>query len=384
MTLPLLIKDPSPGITPGDGSIIRTDQHDAIVDYLSGESNSGNINHVMKVVTKTSSYTVLEADGLVLVDCTSGNVPITLPDATVTGMKQGKIIGVKKIDSTSNTSTISGTSAQTMDGFSSVILSQQYCIVWFQSDGSNWRIIDRYWYNTITDETGAVMFAVLKVASSVNYLRSEPSATGNDVALTAQGSDSNISLDVKAKGTGSVKIIDGNGNIIEQFASVSSAVNYIQAKNSATGVALEIDALGTDSNISIKLVPKGTGEVFGNSEMSPFALGDESTPPGQTTNTIVKKNTLYAQRAGKIVWVEQCCTIAPTGTVTFDVLLNGTTIFSTRPTIAGSANTGSNGVLTNNPQTIAKGDKIEICYYNVGASETIAGAKITLGFYRTS
>ncbi len=65
-----------------------------------------------------------------------------------------------------------------------------------------------------------------------------------------------------------VDIYDTNGNLILKFSAASNAVNYLQIKNSATGVDLEIDALGTDTNINIKIVPKGTGIVSTPSKLS--------------------------------------------------------------------------------------------------------------------
>jgi hypothetical protein len=52
---------------------------------------------------------------------------------------------------------------------------------------------------------------------------------------------------------------------VRTLENVASAVNKFEVKNSATGSALEINAIGTDTNIDIKLSAKGTGEVLKNS-----------------------------------------------------------------------------------------------------------------------
>ena len=56
-------------------------------------------------------------------------------------------------------------------------------------------------------------------------------------------------------------IRDENGNEQLFFSTTSSAVNYLNATNAATGNDPKLSALGDDSNIDLALSPKGTGEV---------------------------------------------------------------------------------------------------------------------------
>jgi len=57
-------------------------------------------------------------------------------------------------------------------------------------------------------------------------------------------------------------IADENGNEQIIFQTTSSAVNQLDVTNAATGNAPEISATGGDTNISLKLTPKGTGQVL--------------------------------------------------------------------------------------------------------------------------
>ena len=57
-------------------------------------------------------------------------------------------------------------------------------------------------------------------------------------------------------------IADENGNEQIIFQTTSSAVNQIDVTNAATGNAPEISATGGDTNISLKLTPKGSGQVL--------------------------------------------------------------------------------------------------------------------------
>ena len=57
-------------------------------------------------------------------------------------------------------------------------------------------------------------------------------------------------------------IADENGNEQIIFQTTSSAVNQIDVTNAATGNAPEIAATGGDTNVSLKLTPKGSGQVL--------------------------------------------------------------------------------------------------------------------------
>jgi len=81
-------------------------------------------------------------------------------------------------------------------------------------------------------------------------------------------------LDGVGRLTGSVGLIFdgdeidflGSGGVLPllQLLLTASAVNYLQIRSSATGNPLLINALGTDENISINLVPKGLGRLQAN------------------------------------------------------------------------------------------------------------------------
>ena len=56
-------------------------------------------------------------------------------------------------------------------------------------------------------------------------------------------------------------IRDENGNEQLIFETTSSAVNHIDITNAATGSGAQIGAVGDDSNINLRLRPKGTGRI---------------------------------------------------------------------------------------------------------------------------
>ena len=56
-------------------------------------------------------------------------------------------------------------------------------------------------------------------------------------------------------------IRDENGNEQLFFSTTSSAVNYVNVTNAATGNDPKIAAAGGDSNVDLQIAPKGTGEI---------------------------------------------------------------------------------------------------------------------------
>jgi hypothetical protein len=81
-----------------------------------------------------------------------------------------------------------------------------------------------------------------------------------DVTLTGTQTLTNKTLTSPAIGT---KISDTNGNELINLTATSSAVNEITLANAATGNAPSITASG-ETNVSLNLVPKGTGVLQGN------------------------------------------------------------------------------------------------------------------------
>jgi len=97
-------------------------------------------------------------------------------------------------------------------------------------------------------------------ASAVNYVQVTGAATTGTPVVQAQGSDTNVSLAIRAKGGGNLFF---QPNSLNQFAvtQTASAVNYLQATGSAAGSAPAFSVAGTDTNIDLALTPKGTGLV---------------------------------------------------------------------------------------------------------------------------
>lgn len=85
-------------------------------------------------------------------------------------------------------------------------------------------------------------------------------ASGNGPALVAAGTDTNLSATIRAKGTGSVRLGSSDaGNVLEVFGSAGD--NYFEMLGSAAGSPPVLRAEGSDTNVDLRLVTKGSGVV---------------------------------------------------------------------------------------------------------------------------
>jgi hypothetical protein len=109
-----------------------------------------------------------------------------------------------------------------------------------------------------TSETNQMR--VTHTASAVNYVQVTGAATGGRPVISSQGSDSNVSFDLNAKGVSAIRLQSGNANIM-RLNGVASAANFLDVFSSAAAASPRIVAEGTDTNIDLALTPKGTGLV---------------------------------------------------------------------------------------------------------------------------
>lgn len=114
---------------------------------------------------------------------------------------------------------------------------------------------------------------------AVNWIDVENALTGLGPTIRSVGSDTNVDLNISAKGTGIINLgsggvklnanLDANGNSIIQggnivlsFASPSEfAVNWIDVENADTGLGPTITVKGPDTNVDFNIEAKGLGRV---------------------------------------------------------------------------------------------------------------------------
>jgi hypothetical protein len=139
---------------------------------------------------------------------------------------------------------------------------------------------------SLLDANGKTSALISATANAVNYVQIYNAATGTTPILLAGGSDTNVTLGLRPKGNGQVLITDSLGhNIIGYGYGSTSAVNYWNVFNSAAGTDISMYANGSDTNIGINIVPKGSGTLKSNGTavlLSGRALGTPSS--GTLTN----------------------------------------------------------------------------------------------------
>lgn len=201
--------------------------------------------------------------------------------------------------------------------------------------------------NLIADTNGNEEIIFTTTASAVNEITVANAATAGKPTISATGGDTNISLNLVPKGTGTVQanavdvvttsgtqtltnktlttpqiaqINSTTGNLAATtHEGVASAVNYVRLLNSATGNAVSVGAGGTDTNIVLNLFSKGSGVVTANGiEVATTTATQTLTNKTLSTGTLVGASTTDLSAA----WVSYTPTW--TAVTTNPTLGNGT------------------------------------------------------------
>lgn len=97
------------------------------------------IKAIPAVLTKSANYTVSTNDGdNVQVNTSASGGAVTITFYAASG-NAGKIITVKKTDSSANAVTLDGNASETLDGATTATLTAQYDSATFVCDGTNWQ-----------------------------------------------------------------------------------------------------------------------------------------------------------------------------------------------------------------------------------------------------
>lgn len=162
--------------------------------------------------------------------------------------------------------------------------------------------------NNVTITGGAISGVTFSgVFSGITSIDSTTFTTSNTTTgltltnntLSADGSDSSININITPKGAGYTdisrlsvtfpRIISGindtNGNEILEFSPQSSAVNNLTVANATTTNPPTLFSTGSDTNVDLRLFPKGTGAVISTGKLG-YATGT-----GGTVTQLTSKST---------------------------------------------------------------------------------------------
>ena len=99
---------------------------------------------------------------------------------------------------------------------------------------------------------GNIGLNVVGATSAANYIQIGNSASGAGVPILATGTDANVQMNLQAKGNAGFAFQSNAGaNALFSISSVTNAVNYLQVQNAATSVYPIIASTGTDGAVGL-------------------------------------------------------------------------------------------------------------------------------------
>lgn len=132
---------------------------------------------------------------------------------------------------------------------------------------------------------------------------------------------------------GNTTILSGADTLIS-FNPQASAVNYMEFSNSPTANSVNINAMGSDANISVNIVPKGSGSVLLNGQ-APYQPGglDVAVPDGGSGRS---SSTAFAVICGGTTSTAAHQSVASVGTAGQALVSNGAGALPSFQTIDGN------------------------------------------------
>ena len=113
----------------------------------------------------------------------------------------------------------------------------------------------------IANNNGAnVCFSVqTSVSAPANYHQMQPANAGSSPNIAIAGSDTNIDMNLITKGSGVINLNTGAGTQVRIIDSGGTAVNRIHLQGQATGFLPVIASRGSDTNLGMSYSTQGTG-----------------------------------------------------------------------------------------------------------------------------
>jgi len=245
------------------------------------------------------------------------------------------------------------------------------------SDDNKDRGIEFNWHNGTSAKVGffgwddsAGKFIFLSDASNIseafsstgdstNYFAITPAATGNNVVLSTEGTDTDISLDINPKGAGNVNLnadtirVGDSNSAVTLISNGTGALtvttggssNLVLNTNNGTTTGSITIASGTNGDITI--ATDGTGDVFVNADT--LRVGDSGATANITSNGAgnLVLSTNSGSNSGTITianGVDGNITLAPNGTG--DVYVDADTLRVGDSNAAATIVTNGSGALT--------------------------------------
>ena len=158
----------------------------------------------------------------------------------------------------------------------------------------------------IEDDSGNEQLLFQKTATAVNYFEMTNSATGNNPALSVEGGDTNVGLNIATKGTGLIKFDNAAYNnevALTDGATVNWAVNTSPVAKVTLGGNRTIAAPSggaTGQFVSLLIIQDGTG----SRTVTWNAVYEFASDTAPTLTTTANKGDLFVFRYNGTKWLE--------------------------------------------------------------------------------
>lgn len=136
--------------------------------------------------------------------------------------------------------------------------------------------LDATQINTLEDSNDNEVMTFTGIGSAVNYIDVSNSATGNDVAMSAAGDDTDVNLSIQPKGSGQITI---NGSVDYTWPTLDGT----------TGQGLQTDGSGNltlGTLITGSLVEDPTPQLGGDLDPNGFEISGDWIPGTDSTHTL--------------------------------------------------------------------------------------------------
>jgi hypothetical protein len=171
----------------------------------------------------------------------------------------------------------------------------------------------------IEDDSGNEQLLFQKTSSAVNFVEVTNSATGSDPSITAAGDDTNVGITIDAKGTGSVTL--GSADATVAVASSMTVIDEIQhAGDTDNKIGFTTDTQTYTTGGSSRMDITDSGVRLGGANSRVTTILDEDTMSSDSATALATQQSIKSyvdsNTGGALVQINRTLVSAATGTTT--------------------------------------------------------------------
>jgi hypothetical protein len=260
----------------------------------------------------------------------------TAQTAAETAQTAAELAETNAATSESNAATSASEAAASADAFDDVYLGSKSSDPTTDNDGDP-LAAGMLYYNTVS--------TIMRIYSGSAWENVAVSTAGF-TTLTGVETLTNKTLTAPKIANGGF-VADANGNEQIKFTTTASAVNELTVVNSATSNAPEISSTGGDTDIDLKITPKGSGKIVLDGISFPNADGTAD----QVLKTDGSGNLSFTDVSGGISWQSSIVTGSTLSAVAGNGYWIDTTSNACTITLPGSASVGDQIIFSDYART---------------------------------